>query len=666
MRAFLITLLIVTIFCGECISVFSVESYTKDSLLNVINTSNDDKAKVDAYIELSKLFFNKFSDSSIHYAMQAVVLAEKSDYKKGLMLSFNNLGTIYNMISNYAQSMEYSFKSLRLSEQEYDTTCMAQSLNNIGVSYRGLEQYDMAVEYYRKALALHEATGNKLGISSILNNLGIIYYLDKDFKNALECYTKSLLIKEKINDTSGFSRIYNIIGMIYKDLKMNTDALEYFKKAYYYATLTNNIHSQTSAKVNLGAIYFQMNELAKSEKWLLDAFETAKKINLKDQMKESGTTLSELYEKKKNFPKALYYFKLAAQIRDSLLSSENNTKIAILQIQYNLDKKQKEIDSLSTDARLQEKESEKYMLFMITFASAFVLICLLVIFLLRNMLKLKKANTLLHENEKQLSQANIELEAQTQEALYAYDRMEQLNATKDKFFSIIAHDLKNPVGSFKELTAMLSDSYHEISDEERKEMIDMMKGASAGVFQLLENLLEWSRTQSGTMKFEPRNSNLTMLIKYCTEPLKITAEKKNITIKYELADDLYAYCDENMISAVLRNLVSNAIKFTESGGEIKISGNYIDDNKFVHIAVSDNGVGMSPEQLKKLFRIDVNSSTLGTHKEKGTGLGLIICKEFIERHNGKIWVDSVRDLGSTFNINLPAAIQQKEVDGLLN
>lgn len=255
---------------------------------------------------------------------------------------------------------------------------------------------------------------------------------------------------------------------------------------------------------------------------------------------------------------------------------------------------------------------------------------------------IKIVGTVMDITEKKLAQIKLE---------QYLEELKEANATKDKFFSIIAHDLKNPFGALKNLTEILKDMYNEFSEEEKTEIISEMYKSAHKVYELLENLLTWSRSQRGKIEFQPEETNLKLIIYNSFELLKEAANKKNIKLTDATPDEFIINCDVNMITTVVRNLVSNAIKFTPEGGEIKI---FTEENdQEVIVSVQDSGIGIAKEDIAKLFRIDVHHTTIGTSDEKGTGLGLILCKEFIDKHNGRIWVESEPGRGATFKFALP-------------
>ena len=248
-----------------------------------------------------------------------------------------------------------------------------------------------------------------------------------------------------------------------------------------------------------------------------------------------------------------------------------------------------------------------------------------------------------HENE-----MNLHLRELNQQLLTA-------NATKDKFFSIIAHDLKNPFHTISGMSSLLLESYNRFTAEEHKEFLRSIKKTSENTYRLLQNLLEWSQTQTGRIRFDPQKFEISSLLIEVLEIVSATASSKNIRIETAILPDLFVFADKNMVTTVLRNLLQNAVKFTNEGGLISLSGNSA--GKKVEISVADDGVGICPEIVEKLFHIDANVSTSGTAGEQGTGLGLILSKELVEKNSGEIRVESTEGHGSKFTVIFPADYQ---------
>lgn len=230
-------------------------------------------------------------------------------------------------------------------------------------------------------------------------------------------------------------------------------------------------------------------------------------------------------------------------------------------------------------------------------------------------------------------------------------RLIGLNAAKDKFFSIIAHDLKGPFNSIIGFSDLLVDRIRDEDYEEIEKYATIIQNSSRRAMDLIMNLMEWSRSQTGRLDFNPENIDIVTLIKTIAQLLNDSAQQKSISLYTEMPERSMVFVDKAMMGTVLRNLISNAIKFTNTGGEIVISVNQAPDK--VIVTVADNGVGIRADAINKLFVIEKSYSTIGTKDEKGTGLGLILCKEFIEKHGGTIWVDSEFGKGSKFHFSIP-------------
>lgn len=233
----------------------------------------------------------------------------------------------------------------------------------------------------------------------------------------------------------------------------------------------------------------------------------------------------------------------------------------------------------------------------------------------------------------------------------ANEKLHELNATKDKFFSIIAHDLKNPFNAILGFADVLSALYDKLPKEKQLQYVSQIQESTRTTYSLLENLLQWSRSQLDKVIFEPVTFNISEFVQENMLLFRENLGRKNIKLLNQVPEKVLVYADVNMINTVIRNLVSNAIKFTPDGGEITLT--HKNEGKHCIIGVSDTGIGMSEEDTKQLFRIDVSFSKTGTAGEKGTGLGLILCKEFVEKNGGKIWVDSKPDEGTTFWFSVP-------------
>ena len=248
---------------------------------------------------------------------------------------------------------------------------------------------------------------------------------------------------------------------------------------------------------------------------------------------------------------------------------------------------------------------------------------------------------------------NIENELKKNES-----ELKALNTTKDKLFSIVAHDLRGPIGTSADLLDVMIESYNSFSDDERLKMLEILKNSAQSTYNLLETLLNWAIVQTNNLVFKPDHFNLTKCIESILRNLSSTVLSKNLTILFEPSNEIIGYGDQNMIQTVLRNMIGNAIKYTFRGGTIEVKA--VDRDSDIVVTISDNGIGMEDETKKYLFNQNRLDSRFGTENEKGTGLGLILCKEFIEKHGGSIRVESETGKGSRFIFNLPKSLSNNE------
>ena len=231
------------------------------------------------------------------------------------------------------------------------------------------------------------------------------------------------------------------------------------------------------------------------------------------------------------------------------------------------------------------------------------------------------------------------------------EELQELNATKDKFFSIIAHELRNPFNAILGFSELLAESVDQLKPDNIRKFSDSILKSAKDTYRMLENLLLWANAQSGRITFKPKQIDISSFVQEQIEMFQPIAKHKDISISFCPSEEYQLFADTNMLKSILQNLLTNAIKFTHSGGCIDLR--FISSNGYLEFIVEDNGIGISTEQIPKIFKLDTKQSSIGTAKEHGSGLGLILCKEFVEKHGGEIWVESRQAHGSQFHFTLP-------------
>ena len=264
---------------------------------------------------------------------------------------------------------------------------------------------------------------------------------------------------------------------------------------------------------------------------------------------------------------------------------------------------------------------------------------------------LLKANEDIRNRTKEIIEQKKQIEEQNKELQLQRDKYHLLNVTKDKFFSIIAHDLRSPFNALIGFTDILINDYNELTSSEKIDLLQVISSSSKETHTLLDNLLHWVRSQTEGIKHTPEQFNVSEVIQHTLNLLRSSAAQKSIALSAKINTSLMVYADKNMISTIIRNLITNAIKFTPENGKIHVEcKNLMTELEFT---VADNGVGMTPEMLGKIFKIEEFRFSQGTGRETGTGLGLMVCREFVEKHGGTIWADSEVNNGSTFHFTIP-------------
>lgn len=261
------------------------------------------------------------------------------------------------------------------------------------------------------------------------------------------------------------------------------------------------------------------------------------------------------------------------------------------------------------------------------------------------------AHGAIEEHAFQINQINQQLLESEYRLKVRNEELTDVNSEKDRFFSIIAHDLRSPFSGLLGLLQMLNENDIEISDAERKELLGMLYDSTKNVYSLLENLLEWSRLQRGVINFNPETISISLIVSHVLNVIQTNASLKEISISSKIDSEVYGYADPQMLNTVLRNLLSNAVKFTKRGGKINISANANDTE--IIICIEDSGIGIQKDNLENLFKLSNHNYRLGTEGERSTGLGLLLCKELIGKNNGRIWAESKFGVGSQFYVALP-------------
>lgn len=599
---------------------------------------------------------NKVPQQALASGKEAARIAESiSDYRRQAE-ALNKIGVVYRNLTNYDKALSVYTQALMLSERIKDSIQVAFSLNNLGGIYRLEGNYEEALRYILEALGIFERHNHKEGMSFCTINIGLIYRRQNSPQMALKYLDYTLKIREEINDLPGKALALNLIAEVNFEIGRIEEALKYYLQVEKEYSAIDDQKGLAAAWGGIAGVYFLKNDLSQSEAFTQRSLNFAKKISYFEGEVLNLNRLGKIYAKRGQNSLAIKYFNEAYSIA---------SKTKEIQIKLECLKDQSAFYQSIGDYRSAYKYHDKYYTLrdsILNYESMALISQMDKDF--RKARDEQKYNTLLAEKSQIEKRRNYLIVITIMILIVAgvtfnryraskkFNRkLAELNAMKDRLFSIIAHDLKNPLHAMYGLTDVLIANYDTISDEERILLIGKMNKSGKQVLKLLENLLFWSRSQVNALDFSPAMHNLNEMMEETLSVLNETALNKKIEIENKIPPGISAYCDADMIKTVLRNLISNCIKFTNREGKISVE---ISETKNAwKISVSDNGIGMNASIINTLFKIDSINTSRGTEDERGTGLGLILCKEFVEKHEGTISVESKVGLGSIFSFTLP-------------
>jgi len=611
-----------------------------DSLENKIKTEKQDTIRIKLLYQLSKeLYQNRDFKKALLYNEQRLTLVKKAGTSRDLAVAYSNIGTCYNELAFYDKAIAFYYKALQTCDKYKinDNKIYANVFRSIGMVYDNLNNSDLAHIYYTRSLEIYKKMKSEPGIANCLSEIGIIYDKEKKYTEALQNYRQANQLYIKLQDAEGSFSTNNNIGLLYQNTKRYDSALYFYNKCVDIANQMKADYLLIPARLNLGNLYNMTGKYALAYSSISQGLALAKSQAELPMMQKGYEYLSDYYSKVKDFEKAYKYLDTSAILKDSLYSSEINSKTAEMQAKYEFEKNEVDNERLQRENVSQSLALSKKTNLIHWLILTLTLIILASAAIIRNT-RIKK------KTAKELRIKNLEIENQKKE-------LESLVITKDKFFSIIAHDLKSPFNSLLGFSDLLYENFSELDDTEKYEYIEQVHHSSQGLFELLENLLQWSRAQMGKMEWNPEKVDMKKNFADNLSILQIGLNNKMISIESDLNSNATVYADPNMVLTIVRNLLTNALKFTDKGGIIKIHSTPMDGH--MKFTISDNGMGISEENQKKLFQIDEKFKTNGTAGEKGTGLGLLLCKEFVKINKGEIWVESELGKGSSFSFTLP-------------
>ncbi len=556
-------------------------------------------------------------DNSLNLCDSALIIFNQTKNKEGIMKCYFRIATIQMFKGNYEEAIDKYFKCLSISEETMNLKWKGMIYNNIGAIYANLNDYEKALEYDRNALRVRTEIKDTFSIGYSLFNIGFHSLKIGKIDSAIKYSNLSLKLNSKIQNNYILGSTYQLFAEIF-------DAQELFDSAFKYHNKGIDLIKDYGNERQLGYSYFLLgnhfllkNQYKEAVKYAEISLDIASKNEDKNYVTFNYFTLYKAYLGLGNNKNALNYISLYQSLNEELKKKENVKKLVIQEKDYEYKLEQK-IKSVEHEALLSKQRSVKNY-----FIAAFILSCALIIFIAYTLFQKVKNNRFLRKS----------------------------NENRDKMFKIISHDFRSPLISISNTMQLIPELIKEKDYEAAIRLSEKDEQSVTRVLSLIDNLINWTLSQNDDIPYNPKNYDLYDITYAIFDIYSPIANFKKIELINNIPKDTQVYCDKNILNTVLRNLINNAIKFTLPNGIITISTKIF--KKQIEIQVSDTGVGIDHKKLKTIFSIEEDKS-IGTKGEKGNGLGLFFCKEFVHKNKGEIWVESEIGKGSVFYFTVPA------------
>ena len=618
--------------------------------LKAVDTNQDLAGKTEIYLALGEAYYNQAHPNLPKiYFDKAYEIANKLKSPLLQLKAHRNIARVYNKEGKYYLAIEHFIKSLDLARQIKQPEYIFMNYISLSISYNDQNKPDQSLIYSNAAISDSLSIPNiikKVTISSLYMCIGRSYWQKKEMKLA-EQYTIMAIRLAKENDvqnlkTKGWA--YSNLGDIYKSENRYNLALKAYNNALKIFGLIGGEFGFQRVYIAIAETFYLQGKQKKALTWAFRAYTLARKINICLDIKNSAKLIADIYSQQKEYEKAYKFYIEYTRAKDTLNNIESMQRILELQTKYETQEKENLISLqqaklMANNTLLAKRQAEN------KFLSAVVIsITALFVGVFIGLLRSRRKNIKINEQQAIIECSNRKLQEQKA-------NLEQINEAKNRLFSIIGHDLISQVGTTKEFLSLLT----KIPDGAEKiavgrNILEALYATSISTYALLENLLTWSKNERGLISYIPIHQKLKPVIEEAITGFIFQAQKKRISIDIVGNCDVMAVFDQNIIATVLRNLVANAIKFSNEGERIII--NITNTPTEVYISVIDKGVGINSELVKAISEGGKISSKLGTESEKGNGLGLSLCCDLIKMHGKKLEVSSVEGEGSTFTFSI--------------
>lgn len=617
-----------------------------DSLKNILPTAKG-KERLTVLNELSTYLREVEQQVAFDYALEAEKLAQKLKDKSGEAIAKENIGWIYYRRGQWKKTFTYSKEAYELSIEANNLEEASRVLNSMGALYYEQQNYSMSIAQFKKALEISDKVDDFYTMIRSLNNIAFNYVKLEELDSAMYYASQAIETNENAGSPYLLSFSNRVIGDIYLKKNQLDSAEIIFEKALENAEIRGLTSFKASILHRLGHTYLLNGKPERAKKVLLEGVELSSQNNLLDELSKSHKYLAEYYLQSGDFKEAFKEQSLFITLNDSLENKSNKDRIALMQGMFEDDLNQSELELLTAQYENQASTLafNRKIVFIVSTGSLLIFALLLWLFYLNR--NIRKYNSSLILQKQHIRRQNEDLGTKSKQ-------LEGINQTKNRLFSILGHDLKGPVGQVKSIVDLLTEGH--LTQEEFDELIQNLKTDVDSVYFTLNNTLKWSLAQMEGFKLQKVNFNLSDLVRSNIKLIKPQLKEKLLKIdNSSLADDLEIYADRDLIEVVIRNILNNAVKFSKPGDVIRLSAEI--DNMMINWCVIDQGAGMQEEQIDELLSADyvITNSKVGTKMEKGSGLGLQICKEFTRMNGGELNIISKEGEGTKVCVRIPAS-----------
>ena len=620
-----------------------INNHKIDSLYSTFNLEKNDSIKAEILFNIASIYESNKPDSAISILKRILNSESYCSNDEMFFKTSTLLASTYKYVGYHIEAISTTINLLEYFEKQAKPELVAKILIDLGERCRAAQQYKSGILYIFRAISIEKEHNLSEKLCSSYNRLAAIYYELKEFEISKTYVDSAIFLCKEIGNNSIMSSNLDILGAIYSSQESNNKAIEtYYNALKINNTTGNHAKENITIFINLSRTFHHSKQYDSAIIYANKAIFIAEKYSIFVLEENADFLLSEIHYDIERYKDAYDYLLLAMKIRQKIYGSEKSLAASELNTKYQTKEQSLKI---KTQELLLRKEKKHKQLFLITVALLIIIVIIVLLFIKST----KQKNSKLRENNRELNRKNEEVAIQHEKLQVVAKELKKTNNIKDRFFSIIAHDLKSPFNALLGLSELLTHSVNEYDEKEVKNISKTIYDSSHQAFDLLINLLEWSRTQTNDIKYSPKNININDIITTNINLFKNQANSKSLKLVFHPQKNIFVYADSNMVNTIMRNLISNSIKFTAEG-HIKIDVN--ESHDYCTISVEDTGSGISNKNLKKLFQLDKNISTEGTNGETGTGLGLLLCEEFVKKNGGELFVKSTVNKGSIFSFTL--------------